>query len=43
MDSGAANAYMAAIEDMDGMDRVVAVYPDGRAYMWRQLNDKYQE
>ena len=43
VESGAASAYMAAKEDMDGLDRVIAVYPDGRAYMWRQLNDKYQE
>lgn len=43
VESGAATAYMAAKEDMDGLDRVIAVYPDGRAFMWRQLNDKYQE
>lgn len=41
--SGAARAYMAAAEEMDGLDRLIAVYPDGRAFMWRQLNDKYQE
>ncbi len=41
--SGAAIAYMAQAEDMDGLDRIIAVYPDGRAFMWRQLNDKYQE
>lgn len=43
VESGAAMSYMAAKEDMDGLDRVIAVYPDGRAFMWRQLNDKYQE
>ena len=43
VESGVATSYMAAKEDMDGLDRVIAVYPDGRAYMWRQLNDKYQE
>jgi hypothetical protein len=25
----------------DGVDRVIAVYPDGRAFVWHQLNDKY--
>ncbi len=41
--SGLATAYMAAVNEKDGIDRVVAVYPDGRAYQWRQLNEKYQE
>ncbi len=43
LESGAAMAYLVAIGEKDGMDRVVAVYPDGRAYQWRQLNEKYQE
>ena len=43
VNNGVAIAYMAAQEDMDGLDRLIAVYPDGRAFMWRQLNDKYQE
>jgi len=43
VESGAATTYMAAKDDMDGLDRLIAVYPDGRAFMWRQLNDKYQD
>ncbi len=41
--SGASTAYSVAVNELDGLDRVVVVYPDGRAYQWRQLNDKYQE
>ncbi len=26
-----------------GVDRVIAVYPDGRAFAWHQLNEKYDE
>lgn len=38
---GRATAYVAAIEELDGIDRLVAVYPDGRAFEWRQLNAKF--
>ncbi len=41
--SGAASAFLAAVNEKDGMDRVVAVYPDGRAFQWRQLNEKFQD
>ena len=43
LDAGNAVAYLAAENEKDGIDRFVAVYPDGRAYQWRQLNEKYQE
>lgn len=43
LDAGRATAYLAAENEKDGIDRVVAVYPDGRAYQWRQLNEKYQD
>ncbi len=36
-------AYRAIENDKDGLDRFIAVYPDGRAYQWRQLNEIYQE
>jgi len=36
--SGYANAYVAARNDPRGFDRIVAVFPGGRAYMWRQTN-----
>ena len=41
--SGESTAYLVAVNELDGLDRVVVVYPDGRAYQWRQLNDKYQD
>lgn len=43
LDAGRAVAYLAAESEKDGIDRVIALYPDGRAYLWRQLNEKYQE
>lgn len=39
--AGRATAYLAAAEDAHGVDRIVARYPDGRAYMWRQLNARF--
>lgn len=36
-------AYRAIENEKDGLDRFIAVYPDGRAYQWRQLNEIYQE
>ncbi|MBL4871922.1 MAG: histidine kinase [Rhodobacteraceae bacterium] len=41
--AGQVVAYRAAENEKDGIDRFVAVYPDGRAYQWRQLNVLYQE
>ena len=43
LDAGRAVAYLAVENEKDGIDRVVAVYPDGRAFQWRQLNEKYQD
>lgn len=43
IEQGRATAYLAAREEADGVNRIVAVYPDGRAYMWRQLNEKYAD
>ncbi len=40
---GRAEAYVAAENELDGIDRIVAVYPDGRAYEWRQLNEKFAD
>jgi len=41
--SGSATAYLAETEEFEGANRVVAVYPDGRAYMWRQLTPEYAD
>lgn len=38
-----AKAYVAARDDPYGFDRIVAVFPGGRVYMWRQLNGKISE
>ena len=38
-----ARAYVAARDEPFGFDRIVAIFPGGRAYMWRQLNGKIEE
>lgn len=40
---GEAIAFLAEAEIRDGVDRVVAVFDDGRAYAWHQLNATYQD
>ena len=40
--AGAATAYMIAEDEPDGFDLMLAVYPDGRGYVWRQLNERFQ-
>ncbi len=39
LESGKAVAFLSEENIHPGVDRVVAVYPDGRAYAWQQLND----
>jgi hypothetical protein len=34
--TGYATAYVAESDDPPGFDRIVAVFPGGRSYMWRQ-------
>ncbi|MFD1880352.1 DUF6446 family protein [Paracoccus pacificus] len=41
--SGAATAYLGQSDIRPGADRVIAVYPDGRAYGWHQLNEAAEE
>lgn len=41
--SGTAKAYLSQPEVRPDVDRVIAVYPDGRAYGWHQFNDKTPE
>ena len=41
--SGAALTYLGEAEIRDGVDRVVAIFPDGQGFAWHQLNEKYQE
>jgi Family of unknown function (DUF6446) len=39
--SGAARAYAIGRDAPAGFDLMLAVYPDGRAYLWRQLGAEY--
>lgn len=41
--AGEAVALASQIEIRDGVDRVIAVFPDGRAYAWHQLNERYRD
>lgn len=43
LEAGEAFAFLGQKDIHDGVDRVVAVFPDGRAYAWNQLNEKYSE
>ncbi|MEM7057646.1 MAG: DUF6446 family protein [Pseudomonadota bacterium] len=41
LEAADAKAYLAAADEFDGTLRIIAVYPDGRAYMWRQLTEEF--
>jgi len=43
LEAGDAFAFLGQKNIQDGVDRVVAVFPDGRAFAWNQLNEKYSE
>jgi len=43
LEAGKATAYLATPNDREGMNLIVMVYPDGRAFQWRQLTEEYQE
>lgn len=43
LESGAARAVLSVSEIRPDVDRVLAVYPDGRVYGWHQYNDKTPE
>ena len=36
--AGEARAVRAAADEFQGTERLIAVFPDGRAFMWRQLS-----
>lgn len=38
LEQGEAVAYLAEADEFDGVDRIVARFPDGRAYEWRQFH-----
>ncbi len=43
LSDGTATAFLGEAEIADGVDRIVAVYDDGRAFAWHQLNEKYAD
>ena len=40
--AGRATAYALESDRPPGFDLIVALYPDGRGYLWRQLNDRFR-
>jgi hypothetical protein len=42
LEAGRAEAFAVARDQPDGFDTMLAVYPDGRAYLWRQLNERFR-
>lgn len=38
-----AKSFIAQENELDGIDRIVAIFPDGTGYQWRQLNAKYMD
>ena len=43
IDGGSLDVFMAKENEKDGIDRVVAIYPNGEGFQWRQLNAKYAD
>ncbi|MEO1776863.1 MAG: DUF6446 family protein [Pseudomonadota bacterium] len=41
--AGRATAFLAEAEEFEGADRVILRYPDGRAFMWRQLTAEFAD
>ncbi len=41
--SGAATAHLLSADDPAGFDIIVATYPDGRSYVWRQLGAEFTD
>lgn len=40
--SGATRAYRIAHDEPEGFDTLIALYPDGEGYLWRQLNGEFE-
>lgn len=41
LDVGDASAYRLQSDEPKGFDLMVAIYPDGRGYLWRQLGPEF--
>ena len=39
LETGAAVAFMGTRNQTYGIDRIVAIYPDGRGYVWHEVNE----
>lgn len=42
LEAQAARLYMIRTSVFDGVDEYLAVYPDGRAYIWRELQPEFK-
>jgi hypothetical protein len=42
IDAGEADAFLLAADAPDGFDVMLAVFPDGRGYLWRQLSSRFR-
>ncbi|MFK7945166.1 MAG: DUF6446 family protein [Paracoccaceae bacterium] len=40
--AGKAVAYLMGPSTFEGVDAYIAIYPDGRGYVWRQLDPKFE-
>lgn len=43
LERGAATAYEVARDAPEGTVAIVALYPDGRGYLWRQLSEEFSD
>lgn len=43
LEAGRADAVLAEPDYLKGIDRILAIYPDGRAYAWHQLNETFKK
>ena len=43
LNANKAVAFLSKKEEFDGIDKVIALYPDGTGFQWRQLNNKYTD
>ena len=40
--AGKASAYLMGGSGFDGVDNYIAIYPDGRGFIWRQLDPRFE-
>lgn len=42
MQAGLATFHVLGPSEFEGVDDVMAIYPDGRAFVWRQLDERFR-